>query len=83
MTPPPPSSQVGFLYLRYVCDPRKLWNWFKPYMRDEEVGEQARRGEIVLCFLLFAAALRHGGLLLPLLLTTFVPSAPQLPLQVS
>ncbi|KAL4418785.1 hypothetical protein ABPG77_005499, partial [Micractinium sp. CCAP 211/92] len=27
---------VGFLYLRYVCDPRKLWGWFKQYMHDEE-----------------------------------------------
>lgn len=35
---PLPPRQVGFLYLRYVCDPRKLWGWFKQYMHDEEVG---------------------------------------------
>jgi hypothetical protein len=30
--------QIGLLYLRYTCDPRKLWEWFKGYVRDEEVG---------------------------------------------
>lgn len=35
--------QVGFLYLRYVCDPRKLWGWFKQYMHDEEVRRTASR----------------------------------------
>eukprot|EP00898_Chlorokybus_atmophyticus_P001174 jgi/Chlat1/2057/Chrsp17S02528 len=27
---------TGFLYLRYVCDPKKLWGWYKPYMQDPE-----------------------------------------------
>ncbi|GAB4814832.1 hypothetical protein N2152v2_001878 [Parachlorella kessleri] len=27
---------VGFLYLRYVCNPRELWGWFKKYARDSE-----------------------------------------------
>ncbi len=35
--PTPPCVQVGFLYLRYVCDPRKLWNWYHKYLRDSEV----------------------------------------------
>ncbi len=42
---PPPYSvratislQVGFLYLRYVCNPRELWGWFKKYARDSEVS---------------------------------------------
>lgn len=30
---------MGFLYLRYVCDPRKLWNWFHKYLRDAEVWQ--------------------------------------------
>lgn len=30
--------QVGFLYLRYVCNPRELWTWFRKYVRDEEVS---------------------------------------------
>ena len=33
------SPQIGLLYLRYVCDPRQLWDWFRNYVRDEEVGE--------------------------------------------
>lgn len=27
---------VGFLYLRYVCDPKELWTWFSPFVDDEE-----------------------------------------------
>ncbi|GLJ35492.1 hypothetical protein SUGI_0713700 [Cryptomeria japonica] len=27
---------VGFLYLRYVADPKTLWTWFEPYVKDEE-----------------------------------------------
>jgi hypothetical protein len=29
--------QVGFLYLRYVADPRQLWSWLGPYCDDQEV----------------------------------------------
>ncbi|RVW47615.1 hypothetical protein CK203_019639 [Vitis vinifera] len=29
--------QVGFLYLRYAGDPKTLWNWFEPYVKDDEV----------------------------------------------
>lgn len=29
--------QVGFLYLRYAADPKTLWGWFEPYIKDEEV----------------------------------------------
>ncbi|THG05980.1 hypothetical protein TEA_000238 [Camellia sinensis var. sinensis] len=28
---------VGFLYLRYAADPKTLWNWFEPYVKDEEM----------------------------------------------
>ncbi|XP_030952945.1 pre-mRNA splicing factor SR-like 1 isoform X3 [Quercus robur] len=28
---------IGFLYLRYAADPKTLWNWFEPYVKDEEV----------------------------------------------
>jgi len=31
------AVQVGFLYLRYVADPRKLWGWLGPYCDDKEV----------------------------------------------
>lgn len=29
--------QIGFLYLRYVADPKVLWMWYEPYLRDDEV----------------------------------------------
>ena len=31
------SQQVGFLYLRYVGDPKDLWDWYEPYFPDEQV----------------------------------------------
>lgn len=27
---------IGFLYLRYTCDPEKLWSWYEPYLDDPE-----------------------------------------------
>lgn len=27
---------VAFLYLRFVANPRTLWGWFEPYLRDSE-----------------------------------------------
>jgi len=27
---------LGFLFLRFVCDPRELWDWLGPYVQDEE-----------------------------------------------
>ena len=30
--------QIGFLYLRYVADPKTLWEWYEPYLRDPEVS---------------------------------------------
>ncbi|CEG44173.1 Putative RNA binding protein [Plasmopara halstedii] len=27
---------VGFLYLRFTCDPDELWTWFEPYLEDSE-----------------------------------------------
>ncbi|CEG83273.1 hypothetical protein RMATCC62417_17226 [Rhizopus microsporus] len=27
---------IGFLYLRYVCTPAKLWDWFQYYLEDDE-----------------------------------------------
>ncbi|KDD76047.1 PRP38 family protein [Helicosporidium sp. ATCC 50920] len=27
---------IGFLYLRYVCNPRQLWQWMQPYIEDSE-----------------------------------------------
>ncbi|KAI8890692.1 PRP38-domain-containing protein [Backusella circina FSU 941] len=30
---------IGFLYLRYVCAPAQLWDWFQYYLEDEEEVE--------------------------------------------
>ncbi len=27
---------LGFLYLRYVAEPKTLWQWFSPYLDDPE-----------------------------------------------
>ncbi|KAI8823461.1 putative RNA binding protein [Fimicolochytrium jonesii] len=32
----PHIRALGFLYLRYVCKPADLWDWFGPYLDDEE-----------------------------------------------
>ncbi|XP_039048353.1 pre-mRNA splicing factor SR-like 1 isoform X2 [Hibiscus syriacus] len=32
----PAISKIGFLYLRYAADPKTLWTWFEPYIKDEE-----------------------------------------------
>ena len=29
--------QIGFLYLRYVLDPRTIWDWLQYYVKDHEV----------------------------------------------
>lgn len=28
---------IGFLYLRYVCDPKTIWIWIEPYLYDDEL----------------------------------------------
>lgn len=37
---------IGFLYLRYATVPKDLWNWFSPYLEDEETikpkGDKAK-----------------------------------------
>ncbi|KAJ3329849.1 hypothetical protein HDU76_007013 [Blyttiomyces sp. JEL0837] len=32
----PHIRAIGFLYLRYVCEPSQLWDWFGDYIDDEE-----------------------------------------------
>jgi pre-mRNA-splicing factor 38B len=34
---------IGFLYLRYTCPPKQLWDWFVNYLHDEE--EISLKGE--------------------------------------
>ena len=31
------NPQIGLLYLRYVGNPKQLWEWFLKYIRDPEV----------------------------------------------
>lgn len=31
------SLQVGFLYCRYLQNPRKIWEWIEGYLGDREV----------------------------------------------
>lgn len=31
------NLQIGFLYLRYCCNPRDLWKWCSKYVTDTEV----------------------------------------------
>ena len=38
------ATQIGFLYLRYVCDPRRLWDWYKDYLHDSQVCRVGRWG---------------------------------------
>ncbi|KAJ3414534.1 PRP38 pre-mRNA processing factor 38 domain-containing protein B [Chytridiales sp. JEL 0842] len=35
-TDSPHIRAIGFLYLRYVCEPSDLWSWFEYYIDDEE-----------------------------------------------
>ncbi|CAG8799961.1 25936_t:CDS:2, partial [Gigaspora margarita] len=35
-TDSPHIRALGFLYLRYVCKPANLWEWFEGYLEDEE-----------------------------------------------
>lgn len=37
---------VGFLYLRYVADPKTLWGWFEPYVKDEEEFSPGSNGRM-------------------------------------
>ena len=39
--------QVGFLYLRYVGDPKQLWSWLRPYVRDPQVYSSNKRHKII------------------------------------
>ena len=31
---------IGFLYLRYVLDPRTIWDWLQYYIKDHEVRHE-------------------------------------------
>ena len=35
---------VGFLYLRFVCEPKHLWTWLQPYISDSEQVTVEQKG---------------------------------------
>lgn len=37
---------IGFLYLRYAADPKTLWNWFEPYIKDDEEFSPGSNGRM-------------------------------------
>lgn len=37
---------VGFLYLRYAADPKTLWGWFEPYIKDDEEFSPGSNGRM-------------------------------------
>eukprot|EP00850_Spirogloea_muscicola_P022426 SM000294S10818 [mRNA] locus=s294:4634:6609:+ [translate_table: standard] len=37
---------VGFLYLRYLADPKTLWDWYEPYLVDEEEFAPGTNGKM-------------------------------------
>jgi len=37
---------IGFLYLRYVADPKTLWGWFEPYVKDDEEFSPGSNGRM-------------------------------------
>ncbi|GBG76498.1 hypothetical protein CBR_g22246 [Chara braunii] len=36
---------IGFLYLRYLADPKTLWSWCEPYLRDTEEFSPSTTGK--------------------------------------
>ncbi|KAK6932375.1 Pre-mRNA-splicing factor 38 [Dillenia turbinata] len=37
---------IGFLYLRYAGDPKTLWGWFEPYVKDDEEFSPGSNGRM-------------------------------------
>ncbi|KAI3451354.1 hypothetical protein Pfo_008019 [Paulownia fortunei] len=37
---------IGFLYLRYVADPKILWSWYEPYLKDDEEFSPGSNGRM-------------------------------------
>ncbi|PKA47328.1 hypothetical protein AXF42_Ash017273 [Apostasia shenzhenica] len=37
---------IGFLYLRYVADPKTLWGWCEPFIKDEEEFSPGSNGRM-------------------------------------
>lgn len=37
---------IGFLYLRYLADPKSLWTWYEPYIQDDEEFSPGSNGKM-------------------------------------
>nr|TKW19590.1 hypothetical protein SEVIR_4G030400v2 [Setaria viridis] len=37
---------IGFLYLRYVAEPKTLWAWYEPYIKDDEEFSPGSNGKM-------------------------------------
>uniref|UniRef100_A0A0D9WLP6 Pre-mRNA-splicing factor 38 n=1 Tax=Leersia perrieri TaxID=77586 RepID=A0A0D9WLP6_9ORYZ len=37
---------IGFLYLRYVAEPKTLWGWYEPYITDDEEFSPGSNGKM-------------------------------------
>ncbi|XP_006655779.1 pre-mRNA splicing factor SR-like 1 [Oryza brachyantha] len=37
---------IGFLYLRYVAEPKTLWSWYEPYIKDDEEFSPGSNGKM-------------------------------------
>ncbi|PAN25869.1 hypothetical protein PAHAL_4G330300 [Panicum hallii] len=37
---------IGFLYLRYVAEPKTLWTWYEPYIKDDEEFSPGSNGKM-------------------------------------
>ncbi|KAH6784560.1 PRP38 family protein [Perilla frutescens var. hirtella] len=37
---------IGFLYLRYAADPKTLWSWYEPFLKDDEEFSPGSNGRM-------------------------------------
>ncbi|CAN6215169.1 unnamed protein product [Urochloa humidicola] len=37
---------IGFLYLRYVAEPKTMWSWYEPYIKDDEEFSPGSNGKM-------------------------------------
>ena len=47
---------IGFLYLRYGCDPKEIWEWVSPYIDDPEEFAPSSDPNVTTCVALLARA---------------------------
>jgi hypothetical protein len=40
---------IGFLYLRFVCEPKNLWSWVRDYAMDSEELTVEMKGGTAMC----------------------------------